>query len=425
MALVCVALIGAACGGDDGDTVARRGPAGQLSGMKGTTPLVELASDFKSALNASWVAAGNAGLQDFNYAAETYDAVTVVALAVEQAKSDGTAYARLINGITREGTKCEDFASCKAVIDADGNVDYDGRSGPLELSDNGELLEASYGVLQFGDDNRLDDTTTTYRPAAAPTAADIPPQDTGATGARGGDGVLKIGSILPRTGSLAFLGPPTFAGFALAIADINATGGVLGNPVEGIQGDSGDATTDTVDQVRDRLLAENVDAIIGAAPSAAGVVQFSPANTSKFLSTKFLSTGADNGLYFRTAPSDILQGQVLGEVIAEDGARNVAIINRNDAYGVGLTEQLTKALVARGANVVLTKTYDTEADSFDTEVDDIKGVSPDAVVIIGFAESSKILTAMVEAGIGPADMAVYGCDGNMGNSLGASFDKGE
>ena len=51
-------------------------------------------------------------LIDFNYAAESYDAAIVSALAVEEAKTDGSAYANKINGITREGEKCNDWASC-------------------------------------------------------------------------------------------------------------------------------------------------------------------------------------------------------------------------------------------------------------------------------------------------------------------------
>ena len=86
-------------------------------------------------------------------------------------------------------------------------------------------------------------------------------------GTRDGDGVLTIGTLLPQTGSLAFLGPPEFAGFDLAVEEINAAGGVLGKPVVGIEGDSGDTSTDTASQTVDRLLAENVDAIIGAASS--------------------------------------------------------------------------------------------------------------------------------------------------------------
>lgn len=440
-AAFAVAMVGAACGSDDteaastsaagaaSDSTVAGAEGGALAGLKGTTPLVELSDDFKKKLNDTWVKAGNKDLGGtYNYGAETYDAVVIIALAAEKAKTDGIDYAKEINGITRSGEKCKDFASCKAIIAKGGDPDYDGVSGQLEFSGNGEPIKASYGVLTFGADNRIDDAATEYIEAAAPKAADV--AQVPVVGTRVGDGVLKLGTILPQTGSLAFLGPPEFAAFDLAIADINAAGGVLGKPVVGVKGDSGDATTDTVNQTTDRMLAEKVDAIIGAASSGvslkvidkitgAGVVQFSPANTSKTLSTY-----NDKGLYFRTAPSDILQGQVLGELVAGDGHKNIAIINRNDSYGVGLTEDLTKALTAAGAKVVVTKTYDEKADTFTAEVNEIKGQSPDAVVIVGFEESSKILSAMVEAGVGPANVAVYGCDGNMSNSLGESFDKG-
>jgi ABC-type branched-subunit amino acid transport system substrate-binding protein len=440
-----LALVGAACGGDDGDassdttaggatttgaegssTTAAAGgsKAGALSGLKGTTPLVELSGDFKSRLLAI-----DPALKDYNYAAETYDAVTIIALAVTKANTDGIDYAKEINGITRTGQKCTDFKSCLVILQAGGDVDYDGMSGPIEFSGNGEPLQASYGILEFGDNNRLDDAKTTYKQAKAPASADVPA--VAVEGTRAGDGELKIGTILPQTGSLAFLGPPEFAGFDLALQDINAAGGVLGKSVVGSKGDSGDATTDTVNQTVDRLLAENVDAIIGAASSGvslkvidkiagAGVVQFSPANTSKAFSTY-----NDKGLYFRTAPSDILQGAVLGELIAGDGHRNVAIIARNDSYGTGLAEDLEAALSQAGGKVVVKKIYDEKADKFNSEVNEIKAASPDAVALIGFDESSKILATMVETQIGPSAMPIYGCDGNMGNALGENFDAGK
>ena len=127
------------------------GGAGALEGLKGTTPLVELSSDFTDRLLEI-----DPALTDYNYAAETYDAVTIVALAAEEAQDDGIAYASLINGITRDGEKCTDYATCKAILDAGGDVDLDGFSGPLEFAGNGEPLEASYGLLSFGADNRID-----------------------------------------------------------------------------------------------------------------------------------------------------------------------------------------------------------------------------------------------------------------------------
>jgi ABC-type branched-subunit amino acid transport system substrate-binding protein len=453
--VVGLALVGAACGSDSGGssdttgapateapaateapgteapateaptTEAAGGAAGTLAGMKGTTPLVELSEDFRTKLKTI-----DPSLKDFNYAAETYDAVTIIALAAEKAKTDGIDYAKEINGITRDGEKCTDFASCKAIIDAGGDPDLDGVSGPLEFAGNGEPLEASYGVLTFGDDNRIDDAATTYIKASAPTDADVP--QVPVEGTRTGDGKLVLGTILPQTGSLAFLGPPEFAGFDLAIQEINAAGGVLGQPIEGIKGDSGDTSTDTANQTVDRLLSQNVDAIIGAASSGvsltvidkitgAGVVQFSPANTSKTLSDY-----PDKGLYFRTAPSDIVQGAVLGQIIADDGNATVGIIVRNDSYGTGLAEDTTKALQDAGVEVVETKVYDSEkAQTFDAEVAAIKAADPDAILVISFDEGSRILTTMIAAGIGPDAKPVYGTDGNMGNALGEAFDAGK
>ncbi|MGW4801412.1 ABC transporter substrate-binding protein, partial [Nonomuraea sp. NPDC004297] len=147
--------------------------------------------------------------------------------------------------------------------------------------------------------------------STAPSAA----SSSGAAPAAKGDGTLTIGTVLPQTGSLAFLGPPEFAGVDQAIKEINEAGGVLGKPVTKVHTDSGDTTTNIASQSVDKLIAQGADAIIGAASSSvsesiidkvtgAGIVQFSPANTSD----KF-TTIQDNGLYFRTAPPDKLQGR--------------------------------------------------------------------------------------------------------------------
>jgi ABC-type branched-subunit amino acid transport system substrate-binding protein len=404
-------------------TAGASGGGGDLAGFKGTTPLTELSGDFKDRLLEI-----DPALVDYNYAAEAYDLTVIIALAAEKAKTDGIDYAKEIQGITRDGEKCTDFASCQAIIAANGDPDYDGFSGPITLNGVGDPLEASYGVLTMGDDNRIDDSKTVYLPAKAGADADTAPVPV--EGTRAGDGVLKIGTLLPVTGSLAFLGPPEIAGVDLAIKDINAAGGVLGKPVEVTKGDSGD-TPEFANQTVDRLLGESVDAIVGAAASGvslgvidkvtgAGIVQFSPANTSDKLTTY-----ADKGLYFRVAPPDLLQGAAIAKLIADDGASNVAIIARNDAYGTGLADVIEKTLTDAGVTVAIKKIYEPDAGTFDAEVSEIKGTSPDAVAVIGFEESSKILRTMVENGVGPKDLPVYGCDGNIGNGLGESYDAGK
>jgi ABC-type branched-subunit amino acid transport system substrate-binding protein len=231
------------------------------------------------------------------------------------------------------------------------------------------------------------------------------------------DGTLKIGTLLPQTGSLAYLGPPEEAGVALGIKEVNAAGGVLGKQVAVVKSDSGDTSTDIASQSVDRLLSQKVDAIIGAASSGvsltvidkitgAGVVQFSPANTSMTLSNY-----KDKGLYFRTAPSDILQGRVLGDLILSDGAQTVGIMALQDPYGTGLAQNVTKSVTDGGGEVVITKIYDPKASTFSAEVGAVKAANPDAIALIAFDETKKIVPEMVKQGI---DMKkVYFVDGNL------------
>lgn len=236
-----------------------------------------------------------------------------------------------------------------------------------------------------------------------------------------GDGTLVIGTILPVTGDLAFLGPAEVSGADLAIEDINAAGGVLGNPVVLEHGDSGDTTTDIASTEVDRLLGLNADAIVGAASSAvsktvidkitgAGVIQFSPANTSPDFTTY-----DDGGLYFRTAPSDLLQGKVLADQLIAQGNESVSILFRQESYGQGLADAVKENFEAAGGTVSVFLPYAVDIESFDAEVDQLVGAEADAIVVIGFAESANIVTTMHERGIGPtSDVNVWGVDGNAG-----------
>jgi len=249
-------------------------------------------------------------------------------------------------------------------------------------------------------------------------ATESEPTETEST-APPGNGELKIGTLLPVTGDLAYLGPPEFAGVDLAIEEINEAGGVLGKPVTTAQADSGDGTPKIAPQGADKLLNAGVDAVIGAASSSvslsfidtlvnAKVVQFSPANTS----TEF-DTYDDNGYYFRTAPSDVLQGAVLGNLVADDDNKNVAIMARQDSYGEALAENVTKALNQRGVDIATTTLYSADAQSFTAEVNEIAASNPDSLVLIAFQETTKIIPRLIAAGVGPQDIRTYFVDGNI------------
>lgn len=279
------------------------------------------------------------------------------------------------------------------------------------------VLAASALVLSAcggGDDEEPEasDPTESSSEAAAPT----------------GDGVLRLGSLLPQTGDLAFLGPPEFAGVDLAVQDINEAGGVLGKPIEEFDADSGDGTPDIAGAEVDKLFNQNVDAIIGAAASGvsvsvidkitgAGVIHFSPANTAAGFDTY-----DDNGLYFRTAPSDRLQGQVLGNLAVEDGFSNVAIMARQDFYGEGLAEQVRTTLEEKGATVSEFVLYSADAQNYTAEVNKVAASKPDAIVLVAFEETTKIIPQFIAKGVGPEDVQLYFVDGNLADYSEETFD---
>ena len=222
----------------------------------------------------------------------------------------------------------------------------------------------------------------------------------------GVEGQLVIGTLAPVTGDLAFLGPPEVAGARLAVADINAAGGVLGADVVLHEGDSGDTNQDIANPEVDRLLALEVDAIIGAASSAVSklvidkitgnnVIHFSPANTSPDFTTY-----DDNGLYFRTAPSDLLQGKVLADLVASEGNEIAGVLYRQESYGQGLADSFRDNFESLGGAVDPFIAYAPGTDNFDAEVDQLAGANPDAIVVIGFQESATILVTMHERGVG-------------------------
>jgi len=247
--------------------------------------------------------------------------------------------------------------------------------------------------------------------------ADSPGAGSSGGGAAAGDGVLKIGPILPQAGSLAFLGPAEFVGVDVAIKEINANGGAVGKPVTIQHMDSGDTSTDIATQSVNKLLTDKTDVIIGAASSSvslsvidkitgAGVVQISPANTSTALTTY-----NDHGLYFRTAPPDTLQGRVLGDLIVQDGNATTGMLILNDSYGVGLAQNAKAEIESGGGKVVESVTYDPKAADFSADVAKIKAANPDAIAIIGFDETKKIVPKLVEAGL--KSKKWYFVDGNI------------
>ncbi|HMO09972.1 MAG TPA: ABC transporter substrate-binding protein [Actinotalea sp.] len=227
---------------------------------------------------------------------------------------------------------------------------------------------------------------------------------------------LKIGSLLPLTGSLAFLGPPEVAGVNLAVQEINDAGGVLGSDVEHISADSSDADNANVaPQSWSDLQSQGVSAVVGAASSSvtklvvdditnAEVVMISPANTATSLS-------GYSPFYFRTAPPDTVQGSALGNLIVSDGIANLGILVFNEEYGTSLRDVVQETVEAAGVTV----TYGNAGEEFDPTqgfqdpVTAIMATNPDAIALIAFDQTKSIVPLLVAAGF---TGSLYMVDGN-------------
>jgi len=243
-----------------------------------------------------------------------------------------------------------------------------------------------------------------------------------------GDGVLTVGSLLPSTGALDFLGPPMINGVKMAVDEINQAGGGNGKNVVLVQQDDG-TDADVATAAADSLLADKTDVIVGAAASSISlavidkitgtpVVQCSPSNTGLQF-TKY----DDGGYYFRTVPPDNLQAQVLADLITGDGKTNVAIIARSDEYGEGFANALKDELEAAGATVAGKPIlYDPEAGNYQAEAQQLADAKPDAIALIAFDEGAQVLQAAIAAGIGPSTaqpsaVQWYGTDGIQGSTF--------
>ncbi|GEA89048.1 ABC transporter substrate-binding protein [Cellulomonas cellasea] len=239
------------------------------------------------------------------------------------------------------------------------------------------------------------------------------------TRAAGSTDALVIGTLLPQTGSLAFLGPPEIAGVNLAVEEINEAGGVLGNDVTVEHADSSDADhAEVATQSVTDLLGKGVQVIIGAASSSvtrnvvdditnAEVVQISPANTATDLSGR-------DPFYFRTAPSDLMQGAALGNLILGDGHTNVGALVFNEDYGTSLRDVLKATVEDAGGSFVYGNAgeeFDPTEQNYSTIVSNALAAKPDALAIIAFEQTKLIVPELKAQGFDTSKL--YFVDGNL------------
>ena len=250
-------------------------------------------------------------------------------------------------------------------------------------------------------------------------------------------GPITLGISLGFTGPLESLAPPMAAGAEMAMAEVTASGQLLGGKaITSVRGDSTCIDASAAVAVAERLItSDGVDGIVGAMCSGAttamltnvavpnGMVMISPSATSPALSTV-----EDNGLFFRTAPSDARQGVVMAEILMDRGIDNVAVTYTNNDYGLGLANSFAEAFAAAGGTVTLVAAHEDERADYSAEVGALASAGGDALVVAGYVDSggSGIIRAALDTGafdtfVFPDGMVGQALVDNFGTEINGSF----
>ncbi len=250
-------------------------------------------------------------------------------------------------------------------------------------------------------------------------------------------GDVKIGIILGFTGPLESITPDMAAGAEMAIDEVNAAGTLLdGATVEAIRADSTCIDSGAAQTAADRLVtSEGIHGIIGADCSGVtsailqnvalpnGMVMISPSATSPAL-----STADDDGLFFRTAPSDARQGVVMADILMDRGINEVALTYTNNDYGKGLADSFQSAFEAAGGSVTISTSHEDGKADYSAEVAELDAAGGEVLVVAGYTDQggkgiiqSSIDTGAFDTFVLPDGMVGQQLVDDIGSDLNGSF----
>ena len=242
---------------------------------------------------------------------------------------------------------------------------------------------------------------------------------------------IKIGVILGFTGPLESITPAMGAGAELAMQEVTESGMLLdGATVTPVRGDSTCIDAAAATAAAERLVTtDGVNAIMGADCSGVtgailtnvavpnGVVMISPSATSPGLSHQ---NNEDQGLFFRTAPSDARQGVVITEILMEKGITSAAVTYTNNDYGKGLADSFQSAFEAAGGTVTINAAHEDGKGDYSAEVGALASAGGDILVVAGYIDQGG--SGVVRAALDTAAFDMfYFPDGMVGEALNTNF----
>lgn len=247
---------------------------------------------------------------------------------------------------------------------------------------------------------------------------------------------IKLAASLGYTGALESLAPAMLAGAELAAKEVTDSGKLLdGSTAAIVKSDSTCTDAAAATAALERVVAEGIKGVVGGMCSGEtiaslekvavpnGLVMISPSATSPALSTI-----DDQGLFFRTSPSDARQGEVMSDIILSRGIQSVAVTYTNNDYGKGLADSFQAAYEAAGGKVTINAAHDDGKADYSAEVAALAAAGGDALVVAGYVDQggSGIVRASLDTGafdtfVFPDGMVSQALVDNFGTELEHSF----
>ncbi|MEM9276957.1 MAG: ABC transporter substrate-binding protein [Pseudomonadota bacterium] len=236
---------------------------------------------------------------------------------------------------------------------------------------------------------------------------------------------VKIGVFLGFTGPIESLVANMGPGAELAIKEVSDSGALLdGSKVVAVRGDTTCVDAAAATATAERLItSDGVKAIVGGDCSGVtgatlqnvarpnGIVMVSPSATSPGL-----TTAEDDGLFFRTAPSDARQGEIVADILTGKGVKSIALTYTNNDYGKGLSDSIAENFKKAGGDVTIVAAHEDGKGDYSAEVGALASAGGEVLVVAGYLDQGGkgIIQGSLDTG---AFDTFYLPDGMVGDAL--------
>lgn len=180
---------------------------------------------------------------------------------------------------------------------------------------------------------------------------------------------LTIGTILSTTGPAAFLGEDMKAGMEIAVDEINAAGGINGQPVKWVFYDAESQTSKALNATRRLISQDDVDIIVGGGNMSGIALAMVPLATQSkvpFISTEgahsIVAPVAEREWIFKSTVDDRQVFERLKDYFDKKGITRIALLHDTSGFGQAAAEELKKLAPSLGLDVTFEAFAPTDND---------------------------------------------------------------